>query len=92
MYALASTNNAIVKIGSLVPFFTPFVMPFRVAAETVTSTEILLSIVITIVFMVICLWVSAIFYKSNVLVTSDKGLFATLKRSYQLLKSERKHD
>ena len=92
MYALASTNNAIVKIGSLVPFFTPFVMPFRVAAETVTSTEILLSIVITIVFMVICLWVSAMFYKSNVLVTSDKGLFATLKRSYQLLKSERKHD
>lgn len=91
MYALASTNNAIVKIGSLVPFFTPFVMPFRVAAETVTSTEILLSIVITIVFMVICLWVSAMFYKSNVLVTSDKGLLATLKRSYQLLKSERKH-
>lgn len=92
MYALASTNNAVVKIGSLVPFFTPFVMPFRVAAETVTSSEIILSIIITMVFMVICLWMSAVFYKSNVLVTSDKGLFSTLKRSYQLLKSERKHN
>ncbi|MBS4462454.1 MULTISPECIES: ABC transporter permease [unclassified Facklamia] len=89
MYALSSTNNPIVRIGSQIPFFTPFVMPFRIAAETVSPFEIVLSIIISLIFMVLCLSVSTIFYKSNVLVTSDKGLIQTFKRSYQLWRSER---
>ncbi|MBK0348451.1 ABC transporter permease [Aerococcaceae bacterium zg-ZJ1578] len=89
MYALSSTNNPIVRIASQIPFFTPFVMPFRIAAETVSLFEIVLSIVISLIFMVLCLSVSTVFYKSNVLVTSDKGLIQTFKRSYQLWRSER---
>lgn len=89
MYAFASANNPIVRIGSFIPFFTPFVMPFRVATETVSSGEIIISIIVSILFMIFCLWISAIFYKSNVLVTSDKGIIQTFKRSYQLWKSER---
>lgn len=89
MYALSSTNNLIVRIGSHIPFFTPFVMPFRIAADTVSGTEIWISVIISLVFMIACLVVSAVFYKSNVLVTSDKGMIQTFKRSYQLWKSER---
>ena len=89
MYALNSTNNPVVQIGSQVPFFTPFVMPFRIAAGTVSQTEIWVSILLGITFMVISLVVSAMFYKSNVLVYSEKGIIATLKRSFKLWKSER---
>lgn len=89
MYAVTSTNNPVVRIGSQIPLFTPFVMPFRIAAETVSTPEIVLSIVISLIFMVLCLWFSAVFYKSNVLIYSDKGLVNTFKRSFSLWKSER---
>lgn len=89
MYAMTSTNNPIVRIGSQIPLFTPFVMPFRIAAETVSNPEIVLSIIISIIFMVLCLWFSAVFYKSNVLIYSDKGFINTFKRSFALWKSEK---
>lgn len=89
LYANVSTNNPIVRIGSQIPLFTPFVMPFRIAAETVGSGEIILSFVLSIIFMILCLWFSTIFYKSNVLVYSDKGLINTFKRSFALWKSEK---
>lgn len=89
MFALNSTNNPLVRISSQIPLFTPFIMPFRVAAETVSSTEITISIVLSIVFMIFVLWFSLMFYKSNVLVYSDKGMINTFKRSFALWKSER---
>lgn len=92
MYAVSSTNNPVVRIGSQIPLFTPFVMPFRIAAETVSTPEIVLSIVLSLIFMVLCLWFSAVFYKSNVLIYSDKGLVNTFKRSFELWKSERDVD
>lgn len=89
LYANVSTNNPIVRIGSQIPLFTPFVMPFRIAAETVGNGEIVLSFILSIIFMILCLWFSAVFYKSNVLVYSDKGIINTFKRSFALWKSER---
>lgn len=89
MYALSSTNNPVVQIGSQVPFFTPFVMPFRIAAGTVNQSEIWLSVILGMVFMTIVLIVSAMFYKSNVLVYSEKGIISALKRSFKLWKSEK---
>lgn len=89
MYALSSTNNAIVRIGSHVPFFTPFVMPFRLAAGTVATNEVYLAVALSLVFVVISLWISSVFYKSNILVTSDKGLIKTFQRSYALWRSEK---
>lgn len=89
LYANFSTNNPIVRIGSQIPLFTPFVMPFRIAAETVGNVEIILSFIISVIFMALCLWFSAVFYKSNVLVYSDKGMVNTFKRSFALWKSEK---
>lgn len=89
MFALNSTNNPLVRIASQIPLFTPFIMPFRVAAETVSSTEIVISIVVSVLFMAFVLWFSLLFYKSNVLIYSDKGMVNAFKRSFALWKSER---
>ena len=90
MFGLGFSNNILVRVASQIPFFTPFVMPFRIAAETVSTTELILSVIISLLFSILCLWLSANFYKSNVLTYSDKGLFGTLKQSYTLRQSEKK--
>ncbi|KAA9301148.1 MULTISPECIES: ABC transporter permease [Aerococcus] len=91
LFAFASSaNNALVRISSQIPFFTPFVMPFRVAGESVSNFEIGLSIVLSLITMVAIFYLSAAFYKSNVLTYSDKGMVDTLKRSWTLWRSEKK--
>ena len=65
-------------------------MPFRIANESVSSLEIGLSIIIIILFLILVLWVSVIFYKSNVLVYSEKGLLGTFKQSLSIWRTERK--
>ena len=89
-YATVSPNNVVVQIGSHIPFFTPFVMPHRLAAGVVDTPEIILSISISIVFAILCLVISTVFYKNNVLIYSDKGLLASLKQSYRLWRSEQR--
>ena len=90
MFGLGFSNNILVRVGSQIPFFTPFVMPFRIATETVSTTELVLSVIISLLFSILCLWLSANFYRSNVLTYSDKGLFGTLKQSYNLRQNEKK--
>ncbi len=90
MFAFASPNNMLVRVSSQIPLFTPFVMPFRTAAGLVSDFEIILSIVISLIFMVACLWISSVFYKSNVLTYSDSGLAETFKKSLTLWRSEKK--
>lgn len=89
MYALNAPNSPVVKIGSFIPFFTPFVMPFRVANDSVMSNEIWLSVAIVLVFLVLSIWLSVAFYKSNVLVYSEKGLIGTFKQSISIWRNER---
>ncbi|MDK6805659.1 ABC transporter permease [Aerococcus sp. UMB7834] len=90
LFAFASSaNNALVRISSQIPFFTPFVMPFRIAGESVSGFEIGLSIVLSLITMVAIFYLSAAFYKSNVLTYSDKGMLDTLKRSWTLWRSEK---
>src|SRR5699024_12531187 len=84
MFALNSTNNSLVRITSQIPLFTPFIMPFRVAAVTVSSTEIAISIVVSVLFMAFVLWFSLLFYLSNVLLYSYKGMVNVFKRSFAL--------
>ncbi|WP_195852631.1 ABC transporter permease [Aerococcus sanguinicola] len=90
LFAFASSaNNALVRISSQIPFFTPFVMPFRIAGESVSGFEIGLSVVLSLITMVAIFYLSAAFYKSNVLTYSDKGMLDTLKRSWTLWRSEK---
>ena len=89
MYALNAPNSPVVKIGSFIPFFTPFVMPFRLANDSVMSNEIWLSVAIVLVFLVLSIWLSVAFYKSNVLVYSEKGLIGTFKQSISIWRNER---
>lgn len=90
LFAFASPNQTIVKIGSQIPFFTPFIMPFRVASETVSTAGIVISIIVMIIFTVLCTLLSLVMYRSNVLVYSDAGMIKTMKTSFNILKNERK--
>lgn len=90
LFAFASPNQLIVKIGSQIPLFTPFIMPFRVASETVSTAGIVISIIVMIVFTILCTLLSLVMYRSNVLVYSDAGMMKTMKTSLSILKNERK--
>lgn len=89
MYALNAPNSPLVRITSHIPLFTPFIMPFRIANESVSGLEIGLSIGIIILFLILTLWLSVVFYKSNVLVYSEKGLLGTFKQSLSIWRTER---
>ncbi|MGY4104027.1 ABC transporter permease [Ignavigranum ruoffiae] len=89
MFAMQSPNNIVVKVMSYIPLTTPFVMPFRISTETVAQNELIIAIIISLIFSVVCFWIATIFYRSNVLTYSDKGVINTLKRSFQLWKSDR---
>ena len=89
MFGLAAIDNPVVRFGSFFPFFTPFVMPFRMAEGSVSTMEISLSILIVLVTVILVAWISIALYKNNVLIYTDQGLLATLKRSLQLSKNEK---
>lgn len=90
LFAFASPNQLIVKIGSQIPLFTPFIMPFRIASETVTTAGIVISIIVMIVFTILCTILSLMMYRSNVLVYSDAGMMKAIKTSLSILRNERK--
>ncbi|WP_273478467.1 ABC transporter permease [Ignavigranum ruoffiae] len=89
MFAMQSPNNIVVKVMSFIPLTTPFVMPFRISTETVAQNELIVAIIVSVIFSIFCFWIATIFYRSNVLTYSDKGVINTLKRSFQLWKSDR---
>lgn len=89
MYGVVNPNNLVVKIASYVPFWTPLVMPFRIAGDTVTGVELGIAIAVLIVSTIVIFMVSAMFYRSNVLIYSDTNLVGQIKRSLTILKSER---
>lgn len=89
IFGMTSTNALFVKASSFLPFWTPFIMPFRMAAETVSPRELWISLGLSVLFVVLTFKFSTVFYRSNILSYSDKGVWDTIKRSYGLLKSER---
>lgn len=92
MYTLSAPNSPIVKVASLIPFWSPIIMPYRIALEMVSPTTVWLSVLGTLALTGLSLWIGSEFYKSNVLTTTDKGLVTTIERSFQTWKSERSTD
>ncbi|KFN90673.1 permease component of an ABC superfamily transporter [Tetragenococcus muriaticus PMC-11-5] len=62
-------------------------MPIRLANETASIQEAVISLVILLGTTFLLTVISAKMYKSNVLVYNDKGVVATLKQSFTLMKS-----
>lgn len=90
MFALNAPHNSVVVISSFIPFLSPFVLPFRLAVGTVNIAELSTIIGLNIAFTVLVVWISIVFYKTNVLIYSDRGPLQVLKQSFVVLKSEKK--
>lgn len=90
IFAFASPENIVPVVFSYIPLFTPFVMPYRIASETVGQLGIWISIIGTVGFTAILTYISFIFYRANVLIYSDGGIVKSIKRSWGILKSNRK--
>lgn len=81
-------GNIIIRITSYIPFLSSYLMPIRLANETASIQEASISLVILIATTILLTLASAKMYKSNVLVYNDKGLLATLKQSFTLMKNK----
>ena len=83
-------DGLLVNVLSHLPFLMPHIMPFRMAMGTVGGLELALSIGGNIVFLIFLTWLSLVFYRSNVLVYSSENFMQQIKRSWSLMRSNRK--
>ena len=83
-------DGLLVNVLSHLPFLMPHIMPFRMAMGTVGGLELALSIGGNIVFLIFLTWLSLVFYRSNVLVYSSENFIQQIKRSWSLMRSNRK--
>ncbi|MBF0780324.1 MULTISPECIES: ABC transporter permease [unclassified Granulicatella] len=90
LFAWQMPNNIVVKIASWFPLFTPMIMPFRVATDTISTLELWSAIVLMVIFSAFVFYISIQFYKSTVLVYSDRGILQVFRQSLRFMKSERK--
>ena len=89
LFAMAQPENIVVVISSYIPFLTPFVMPFRIATNTVSNLQVWLALGGSVLFTILLAFVSLAFYRANVLIYSDGGMFKTIKQSWTVMRSEK---
>lgn len=90
LLGLMDPHSAVLKVTSYIPFFSSFSMPVRLASDTATIGNGIVSVVILLVVTLGMMFLSAGLYKSNVLVYNDNGVWAALKQSWTLFRSEQK--
>lgn len=81
-------SNIIIRITSYIPFLSSYLMPIRLANETASLENAMISLGILVISTILLTMASAKMYKSNVLVYNDKGLLATLKQSFTLMRNQ----
>lgn len=91
MYALTNPQQPIIVISSYIPLFSPFIMPIRILNETVSTPSIWIILIINILFLALVLFITLIFYRSNLLVYSDGNFIQGIRRAFNIVKSERKN-
>lgn len=91
MYGLTNPQQPIMVISSYIPLFSPFIMPIRILNETVSTTSIWIIMIINILFLALVLFITLIFYRSNLLVYSDGNFMQGVRRAFNIVKSERKN-
>lgn len=84
-------QSIVIKVFSYIPFMSSYTMPIRLANEIATPLEVWISLIILIVFSMGLTLLATKFYKSNVLVYSDAGIWSALKQSITISKNERKN-
>lgn len=91
MYGLTNPQQPLIIISSYIPLFSPFIMPIRILNETVSTTSIWIIMIINILFLALVLFITLIFYRSNLLVYSDGNFIQGVGRAFNIVKSERKN-
>lgn len=90
MFAVNAPNNALVVVSSFIPVLSPFIIPFRLATGAIDTVQLLTIIGVNVLFTVLIVFISIVFYKTNVLIYSDRGPLQVLKQSFTILRSEKK--
>jgi ABC-2 type transport system permease protein len=74
-------DNGLMRLLSLIPFFSPMIMPMRIALDVATAWQIALSVVLTCLLIVALVWFAGRVYRNAVLrmgsrVKLTEALFA----------------
>jgi ABC-2 type transport system permease protein len=74
-------DNGLMRLLSLIPFFSPMIMPMRIALDMATAWQIALSVVLTCLLIVALVWFAGRVYRNAVLrmgsrVKLTEALFA----------------
>ncbi|MCP9350240.1 ABC transporter permease [Lentilactobacillus hilgardii] len=77
-------SSTLMSILSYLPFLSPMIMPIRYGVGQVGMVQALMSLGVNAIFLIGFLMLSARAYQANVLVYSQKGLWAALKKSLTL--------
>lgn len=83
-------QNVLTAILPYLPFLSTFIMPSLILAGEVSVGSILLAVFINILAIVALLILTLTFYRSNLLVYSDKNLKQAFQQAFNIVKSERK--
>ncbi len=63
-------------------------MPVRLTLGRAGAAEALISLAVSIIFLIAFTWLSVAIYRSNVLVYSDAGVLKSMRKSWQIWRSE----
>ncbi|MFT8871551.1 MAG: ABC transporter permease [Sporolactobacillus sp.] len=88
-YAMNAGSTLVVKIASYVPFFSEIIMPVRYAVGRATDSEAWASLGLSAIAVVFVTWLALAFYRRNVLVYSNAGMWESLRRSTSSLMKRR---
>lgn len=91
MYGLTNPQQPIIVLSSYIPLFSPFIMPIRILNDTVSTTGIWIILFINLLFFALVLFITLVFYRSNLLVYSDGNFIQGVRRAFNIVKSERKN-
>ncbi|WP_338217790.1 ABC transporter permease [Lacticaseibacillus salsurivasis] len=86
---VSNGSGPIINVMSYLPFLSPMIMPARFGVDQVGLLQVGIALAINLVFLLGFSIFAARAYRANVLVYSDSGILAALKKSRSVAKAQR---
>ncbi|WP_125581031.1 ABC transporter permease [Lacticaseibacillus suibinensis] len=86
---VSNGSGPIINVMSYLPFLSPMIMPARYGVDQVGLLQVGIALAINLVFLLGFSMFAARAYRANVLVYSDSGILAALKKSRSVAKAQR---